>query len=79
MNFGISSKALDEMTDTIQSAKALRVPVVINITDTTVFRDGTSKTYMYRNCQLGYSRDTRRGQATGISIDWISGEHRAAL
>src|SRR5690606_33963113 len=75
----IASPDVDEVIDRIDAAKRAGIPVVINIRDRTRYRNGTSKTYLYPRCELGYSRSATRGESTTVSLAWETGEARIAL
>lgn len=74
-----STAAVGDLEDVITAAMVARVPVVLNIVDTTYYNDGTSKTYLYADCKLRFGRRVARGEATKTTINWKNGSPRVAL
>lgn len=70
------TSALDDFVDAYNLARANRVPVLILITSTKRYRDGTSKTHTYLDCKIEFSTDAQRGQAVTSRMPWRSGKQR---
>lgn len=79
IEFGVSRSTLDDMVDVIHQAQRNRVPTLINIKVQTKYRNGTSKTYLYPDCKLGFSRSASGDGAATVSMPWRTGNDRIAL
>lgn len=64
---------LDDMIDAYNLARENRVPILILITCTKRFRDGTTRTHVYQDVKLDFSTDAQRGQAVTTRVPWRSG------
>lgn len=73
-----STAAMDEGFDLVVAAIIARTPVVLLITDTTYFRDGTSKTYTYPDVKITVEKKVTRGENTTHSCTWKTGSNRIA-
>ena len=73
-----STGALDSAFDTIVAAIVTRTPVVLLITDTTYYRDGTSKTYTYPDVKITVGKKVTRGENTTHPVKWKTGSNRIA-
>lgn len=78
IEFDVSNGTVDEMFDLINAALQTRIPTLINIVDTTHYRDLSSKTYTYPDVKLDYDRRTARTEATKITVNWKTGLDRIA-
>ena len=76
IELAVNRKTIDEMMDTIHAAQRARIPVVVNIREQVNYRDGSRKTYIYRDCKVQISRSFRRGEASSFSLNWKSGTDR---
>jgi len=79
LEIAVARKTIDELMDVIHAAQANRVPVVINIHDTTHYRNGTSKSYVYPDCKVEFEARKRRGESQTASLSWATGKDRVAL
>lgn len=68
--------ALDDFIDAYNFARANRVPVLIFITSTKRYRDGSTRTHTYIDCKVEFSTDNQRGQAVTSRMPWRSGRNR---
>ena len=73
-----STAALDEGFDLVVAAIVARTPVVLLITDTTYYRDGTSKTYTYPDVKITVGKKVVRGENTTHPVKWKTGSNRIA-
>lgn len=73
-----STAALDEGFDLVVTAIIARTPVVLLITDTTYYRDGTSKTYTYPDVKITVGKKVTRGENTSHPVKWKTGSNRIA-
>lgn len=71
-----STSAADDLQDQIVAATKLRIPIVINIVETTFYNDATSSSYTYPDCKLTFGKRVQRGEATTISVQWSTGNDR---
>ena len=78
IELAVNTATLDEMMDAINAALIARVPVVINIVDTSHYRNATSKTYTYPDVKLDYDRSGQRGEAMKVTLGWKTGQNRIA-
>lgn len=70
---------VDEFLDSVISKSRLRIPTIINYVETTHYRDGTSKTYVYPDIKIvGAPKSARRSEATAIRVSWETGKNRLA-
>ena len=67
---------LDDLMDAIDLALRNNVPLVIAITQTDIFRDGTSRSHVYPDCQLDFDDSRQRGQAATCVVKWSCGVAR---
>lgn len=76
----ITGATTQEFIDTYRAYKQLRLPALIQITQTDKYNDYTSKSYMYTGVELfGFNSTIRRGDFTSCRIEWDSGNERIAL
>jgi hypothetical protein len=78
IELALNTAEVDEMMDLINAALIARIPLLLVITDTSHFRDGTSKTYTYPDVKLEYDARKKRGEANGITLRWKTGKNRIA-
>lgn len=77
IEFHQNSPTLDEFIDAYNLARKNRVPVVILITRTKYFRDGTAITHVYQDVKIsGLPTESSRGQALSMRMTWMSGKDR---
>lgn len=77
----ISNKTadVDTLLDAAIASSRNRVPYVINIRETTRYRDGTSRSYTYPDCKLtAASRSAKRAEASTHRLSWRTGKNRIA-
>lgn len=70
---------VDELMDVIHAAGLNRVPVSVQVADTTRYRDGSSKGYLYPGVTLELETRTQRGEARTHTLRWENGQDRVAL
>lgn len=78
IELAVERATLDELVDTVNAARRNRVPVVINITETISYRDGSSKRYTYPDIKADFESSASRGEAKTFTINWKSGQDRIA-
>ena len=78
IELSVNTAAWDEIMDLINAALILRVPVLINIVDTTYYRNASSKTYTYADVKLDYDRNVQRGESTKAPVGGKTGRNRIA-
>ncbi len=78
IELSVNASTLDSLMDVINAALIARVPVLLNIVDTTYYRDGSSKTYTYPDVKLEYDRNVSRGESTKATLGWKTGRNRIA-
>lgn len=78
IELSVNTATWDAVMDIVNAALIARVPVLINIVDTTYYRDGSSKTYTYADIKLDYDRNVQRGEATKVNVGWKTGRNRIA-
>lgn len=69
---------LDDFIDAWNLARRTRIPVLINITSTKKYRDGSSKTHTYIDCKVEFGSRSSRGSAAESTISWVTGRDRIA-
>jgi hypothetical protein len=70
---------VDEFLDVVDAAIRTRTAIVINVVETTKYRDGTSKTYTYPDCKFtAAAKNNSRGEVTTHTISWRTGKARLA-
>lgn len=69
---------LDEVIDVINNARKLRIPVRVDLFRTYFYRDGTTRSYVYPDCKVGFDNRASRGEAVSKTIPWKCGQHRIA-
>lgn len=67
---------LDDMIDQYNLARRNRIPVLILITRTLKFRNGTSRTHVYADVKLDFGSDSARGSNVTTRVGWRSGVER---
>lgn len=70
--------ALDSAFDQVIAAVIARTPLVLLITDTTYFHDGTSRTYTYPDVKITVGKKVVRGENTTHPVKWKTGSNRIA-
>jgi hypothetical protein len=76
INLAVARKTIDEMMDLIHAAERARGASVVNIREQVNYRDGSRKTYVYRNCKLQIQRSFKRGETSSFTLNWKSGTDR---
>jgi hypothetical protein len=80
IEFAQSGRGLEILIDAYIAARRGRLPVLLTITRTKNFRDGTSIPHTYPDVKItGFESASRRGQAGTVSMPWKSGLDRIAL
>ena len=79
LELAASRRTVDEFMDQVHAAARARVPTVVSIRETTHYRNGTSKTYVYPNVKIGIESRSRRSEARSITLSWRTGIDRYAL
>lgn len=79
IEFAPDSKGPDEIQDEIQAARIVGAIVVVNVTETTHYRDLTTKTYVYPDVKIQWKRSARRGETQKMTYSWKSGVNRIAV
>jgi len=74
----VSTATVDEFIDTIVAAAIARVPMLNNIIERTHYRNLTSKQYTYPDCKFTAGKRVKRGEATTVTLNWVTGENRIA-
>jgi hypothetical protein len=75
----LKTAEVDEFIDTVLAKNRTRVPTVINVAETTRYRDGSSKSYTYPDCKLvGAPVTRRRGEVTTVRLSFRTGKSRIA-
>jgi hypothetical protein len=70
---------IDEILDAVISDSRLRIPGILNYVETTHYRDGSSKTYVYPDIKIvSASKSAKRGEATTHRLSWRTGKNRIA-
>lgn len=67
---------LDDLINAYNLALRSNVPFLIAIAQTDVFRDGSSRSHVYPDCQLEFDTSYQRGQAVATTINWKCGVDR---
>ena len=70
---------LDDIIDEMHFARKNSLPYIINIVRTFSYRNGTSRSYTYPDCELDFEASSRRGESVTKTISWKCGNHRIAV
>ena len=77
IEFDQNSATLEGFVDAYNLARRNRVPVLILITRTKYFRDGTSVTHVYQDVKItGLGSEAGRGSNVQKRLSWVSGLDR---
>ena len=74
-----SGAGAQDLQDLVAQARANRVPVIINITASTAYRDGTRRRHLYRDCKFNFEQSATRGSANTYTLPWKSGNLRQRI
>ena len=67
---------IEDLLDTYNAALNARVPIVINITESITFTNGTRRRYVYPCVQLEIGKTVQRGENTTYRMAWVTGKNR---
>lgn len=70
---------LDDFIDAYNLARRNRVPVLISITNTMLFEDGTSRTHTYPDVKVEFATSQQRGQNVTTRMPWRCGVDRVSI
>lgn len=70
------SGQLDDFIDAYNLARRNRVPILIMLTVTKRYRDGTSRTHVYPDIKVNFGTDSARGSNVTTRVRWRTGEER---
>lgn len=71
------TSTIDEILDALDAASRTRAIIVVNLTETTYYRNGTSSTYTYPNITImNAPRSVKREEASTYRLSWETGEAR---
>lgn len=76
ITFAQNGPELESFVDAYNFAIRNRIPVLINITRTNNYRDGTSQTRTYPDCKVGWGARARRASVREITLPWRTGQDR---
>lgn len=76
MEFEVTRGTLDDIIDLVNSARKTRQSVRIDITESTIYRDGTGHRYSYPFVQLRFNKRVSSNQKTTITVPWKTGRDR---
>ena len=68
-----------DVQDIVAQARANRVPVLINITASTAYREGTRRRHLYRDCKFNFEQSVTRGSANTFTLPWKCGNLRQRI
>jgi hypothetical protein len=72
-------ETVDETIDLIDAALRTRTATIINVVETTRYRDGGSKTYTYPDCKFtAAAKNNSRGEVITHTLSWRTGKARIA-
>lgn len=76
LEISVKDSGLDDFIDAWNLARRNRVPTLINLTNTKIFRDRSSVTHVYPDVKIEFGGDQQRGQADTIRMPWVTGLDR---
>lgn len=76
IEFRKSRRELDDVIDIVNEARKNRIPILINVVETTRYRNGVARTYVYPDIKPEFQRSSSRGEADTVSWPWKSGRDR---
>lgn len=79
LEVSVKDTTLDGIIDVTISKIRLRVAGVLNLVETTRYRDGTSRTYTYPDIKItGAPKSLKRSEASTMRMQWRTGKNRIA-
>lgn len=67
---------VEDLLDEYNAALNARIPIVINITESVTFTDGTRRRYVYPCVQLEIGKTVQRSETTTYRMAWVTGKER---
>ena len=68
--------AIDDLLDAYNAALNTRTPIIVNITESVTYTDGSRRRFVYPCVQLEISKSTQRGESTVYRMAWVTGTER---
>ncbi len=76
IELAVSRPTVDDFMDQLHTAQQTRVPMDVQIREQVRYRDGSVRTYLYREVKLQLATVNVRAEARKTTLNWKSGENR---
>lgn len=79
ITFANSAPDLELIRDEINTARTLRLPIIVNVTRRIFYRNADSVAHTYSDLKVDFSSSDSRGEAREVTMAWTTGEPRVRL
>lgn len=76
VELSVSRPAVDDLMDQIHTAQRNRTALEVQLREQVLYRDGSRRTYLYREVKLQVATTNTRAEARKTTLNWASGTNR---